>query len=286
MILAFRLGGPTASWGGHRPPGGNRPTGTYPTRSALIGFLAASVGIPNTASDALAELRSSVRVASVTHGAQRIRTEFRTARRVKSACGVASRDHALQAFSPDSWRTPLGQNFQSMLTGHREFLEDTMWRCFIEVRDADLAHALRERVNDPRFSVFLGRREHPLALHPDCQVLTADGLKNAMAEYPVLPSNDMDARRMERVIAKYDSKRGIEVVWELGFPGAPQDGHARILPFEPDCRVSWRFRSITVVTKRLWPERKEPLSEAELLEDFICDSGSHDAVFQTQSEEG
>ena len=60
-FLVFRLYGPMASWG-QVAVGGDRPTGLYPTRSAIVGILSAALGLKRT-DNRIIELNNSIQIA-------------------------------------------------------------------------------------------------------------------------------------------------------------------------------------------------------------------------------
>lgn len=128
--LLLRLAGPLQSWGaGSRFT--RRATGRAPSKSGVIGLLAAAQGRRRT--DPLEELLS-LRFAVRTEQAGRIERDFQTAGRPGE-------------------RTPVS-------IGTRHYLSDAVFLAAVE-GDRALLDGLRESLRRPHFPLFLGRRSCP-----------------------------------------------------------------------------------------------------------------------------
>ena len=125
--LLLRLSAPLQSWG-HESKFERRATGREPTKSGVIGLLAAALGRRRTDSiDDLAKLRFGVRVVRP---------------------GRVMRDYHIAVSSKRTYVT------------HRYYLEDADFLVGLE-GSRDFLHELEQAVDSPYFPLFLGRRSCP-----------------------------------------------------------------------------------------------------------------------------
>jgi len=218
-VLAFRLFGPLAAWGTGEAGETERPTAGHPGRSAVLGLLAAALGLKRTDEAGQAALAAGYRVAVAAQGPCRVLRDYRTVQTVEPSraqrkTGFASRKQALET----------GDKVHTMIT-RRAYLQDGLWRVFLAPRGAaphdldTLAAALRR----PVFELYLGRRDCPLALPPAPAVLADAPLTEQLAAYPALPplaagqrTPDWRWALQRRILAT-----SVTLAWENGFPGAP-----------------------------------------------------------------
>lgn len=240
--LAFRIVGTMAAWGTPGTTGGERPSLSHPSRSAILGFVAAALGY--SVDDPRQDDLRGLLVAAATHGARRITSDYRTAQSVIHE-GFRSRAHALAA-TPSKWKNEAGSQFQRMQTGYRQHVEDTLWRVFLTPKESYAGPSLgsiAEALTTPTFPLYIGRREFPLSL-PCMPMLVAGDLQQACGEYPVVPEvegEDVFARAIRRLRHIVD-RPTFDLNWDKGFPGAPvTHGYVRKLYDEPVSRSAWRF---------------------------------------------
>jgi CRISPR system Cascade subunit CasD len=217
-VLAFRLFGPLAAWGTGEAGETDRPTADHPGRSAIVGLLGAALGLRREDERAHADLAASFRLAVTAQGDRRVLRDYRTVQTVEPGrqqrkTGFVSRKHALAA----------GDKVHTMIT-RRQYIQDGLWRVFLAPRPEavytpdDLAAALRR----PVFELYLGRRDCPLALPPDPQVIDADGIDALLTAYPALPAYAVNGKSPALGgLAKRLADQAITLAWEPGFPGAP-----------------------------------------------------------------
>lgn len=229
-VLAFRLHGPTASWGTVEAGVERRPSGRDPGRSAVLGLLAAALGLRRQDSERHDALSGAVRLAVCGHGPRRLVQDYRTVQTVEPLRGedFPTRGHALARARK-----------VHTLTGWRQHVEDGLWRVFVAAPATDLT-AISEALQRPVFGLYLGRREHPLALPPDPRPVEG-GLPEALADYspePAIAHCKAGGWLADRICGVADA----DVWWDPGFPGAPE-GNGRMVVDQPVSRRLWRFRS-------------------------------------------
>lgn len=176
QFLMFRLYGPMASWG-EIAVGESRHTAAYPGKSALLGLLAAALGI--TRSDELmhqemaAEYRFGVKVISTGH----LLRDYHTTQ-VPDAVGKAQyhtrRDEIVKG------KSRLGTSLSS-----REYRCDALFIVAAGTGDNPPfgLEELSEALLNPRFHLYLGRKSCPLAAPLNPRIVEAQGLSGAFDAY-------------------------------------------------------------------------------------------------------
>lgn len=156
-VLLLQLAGPLQSWGA-ASRFARRSTESAPTKSGVVGLLAAALGHPRTADPAdLAALRFGVRV---------------------DQPGIRVRDfHTAHHQMSD----------QAMPVTERFYLADAVFLAAVE-GERTLIEQLDTAVRAPHFLPFLGRRACPPARRLDLGVRHDAELEEALREHPWLAS--------------------------------------------------------------------------------------------------
>lgn len=150
--LLLKLKAPLQAWGSESRYA-TRHTHTEPTKSGVLGLLAAAQGRPRTEPlDDLAELRFGVRV---------------------DQPGTLQRDFQTAI----DWRTGKSQPLS-----YRYYLADAVFIAGVE-GDPELLEVLRAALHSPRFPLFLGRRSCP-ANHDILIGLSEKKLEQALRDEP------------------------------------------------------------------------------------------------------
>ncbi|MBV6512997.1 MAG: hypothetical protein FMNOHCHN_02522 [Ignavibacteriaceae bacterium] len=160
--LIIELEGPMQSWG-YRSRFGERDTGREPSKSGVLGIVAASLGrIRDKDLTDLASLRFGVRADREGN----IKKEFQTALNVIKATGK----------SPDTQIT------------NRYYLADARFIAALE-GDADFLSEIKDAIENPVFSQFLGRKSYLASvpfINTQCDYLTSADLETALSLYPYI----------------------------------------------------------------------------------------------------
>lgn len=163
-VLILKLAGPLQSWGAESRFT-ERTTRHEPTKSGIVGLLAAALGRKRTESvDDLAELTYAVRV---DQPGKYVR-DFHTAHK-------------------RAWNKEIGSYemmpSESMPLSHRYYLSDAVFVVAVQV-EGGLFEELQQALEHPSFPLFLGRRSCP----PSCKVLfdvvEDDDLMEALRNVP------------------------------------------------------------------------------------------------------
>jgi len=160
--LLLRLMGPMQSWG-VSSRFTVRDTGREPSKSGVVGLLAAALGRPRNASiDDLASLRMGVRV----DREGRVAMDYHTAKRVYKASG----------------------GIKETEVSRRYYLADAAFLVGLEGEDLSFLQQLHTALRRPVWPLFLGRK----AFVPGCPAWLPDGLREntslekALETYPLL----------------------------------------------------------------------------------------------------
>lgn len=175
-FLVFVLHGPMAAFGGVAV-GERRGGEGRPTRSALLGLLAAARGIERDDAAMLAAVEHGYGVAVRVDAPGRPLEDYHTAQVPAARRGVrhATRREELDAPDPQT------------ILSRRDYRTDALHSVAVWARDIppvpldDLAEALRR----PRFVLSIGRKSCPLGLPPAPVVVTAPDALAAIEARPV-----------------------------------------------------------------------------------------------------
>lgn len=175
--LVFRLYGPMASWG-EIAVGESRHSAGYPSRSALLGLLAAALGVRRGDDRAQERLAVGYRFAVKVFSQGSLLRDYHTAQ-VPDAVGKfryrSRRDEVVK-----------GRKRLGTILSTREYRADA----FAVVAVEALAEApyplevLKEALLKPKFHLYLGRKSCPLSAPLNSVVSSGGDLRRVLDEYP------------------------------------------------------------------------------------------------------
>ncbi|MFE9328937.1 type I-E CRISPR-associated protein Cas5/CasD [Nocardia sp. NPDC052278] len=174
-VVALRLAGPLQSWGASSRFV-RRDTETAPTKSGVLGLVAAAKGLRRTDPlEGLLGLRFGVRI---DQPGQLVR-DFHTAQQPK-----------LERDGSRSWT--------SLPLSYRYYISDAVYLAVLE-GEHDLVTAIDAAVRSPEFPLYLGRRSCPPA-GPIALGVFDEDLPTALANRPWLASTRTQRRARDRVV--------------------------------------------------------------------------------------
>jgi CRISPR system Cascade subunit CasD len=182
-FLLWTLYAPLASFG-DVAVGGTRPSFSYPTKSSIVGMLAAALGLRREQSSAIEELAGSLGYAvRVERGGERFE-DFHTVQTPKQKIlndntWIATRKDALH---------PIHKSNDGVATilSTREYVQNGIYSVCVWLKEETAPYSLESLANalqSPVFTLYLGRKSCPLALPLKpfhCETLT---LTDAMRQY-------------------------------------------------------------------------------------------------------
>lgn len=208
--VALRLAGPLQSWGSDSRFV-RRSTETAPTKSGIIGLVAAAKGIRRT--DPLEELLGLRLGVRIDQPGQLLR-DFQTAQRPE-------RGHNGET----TWK--------ALPLSYRYYLADAVFLAVLE-GDPNLVAGIDEALRKPQFPLYLGRRSCPPARPVALGVFDSD-LNTALATLPWLAGPHEQRRRRDRIV-RLATVRDAQ-------PGESGDEQTHDAPvsFDPNRRLyAWR----------------------------------------------
>lgn len=185
--LVFRLYGPMASWG-QAAVGGDRLTGSYPTRSAILGLVGAALGIRRDDEQALRTLQDSISVAVKQTVSGSLMRDYHTAQVPSHSNKVVHR----------SRKSELAEDKLNTVLSSRDYRCDGLWVVAISLtQNTDYSlEQLQAALLKPVFNLSLGRKSCPLALPLQPIMTETITLKSALdSKFPPLTQSvDGDKR--------------------------------------------------------------------------------------------
>lgn len=234
--LVFRLYAPMASWG-DSAVGEMRGSRTEPGEAALLGLLAAALGIDRSDEAAHQALRDGYDLAVAVLGEGRLLRDYHTAQ-VPSRAALKKRPHRTRrdelAVAKDDLNTILST---------RDYRQDPIYLISVSAREAapQSLPVLADAIRKPRYTLYLGRKSCPPAAPLWPQVETAADVLQACEAY------------LERLAAAVpDSKRK----WWDAESQAGLDKDDKPLPI---LSLHWGEHSSSGVPKMITVPRKDHL---------------------------
>ena len=225
-ILTFQLYGPLASWG-TPAVGESRPSSDHPGRSALLGLLAAALGIERDNAAGQQALASSVQFAVKQLSAGRVIRDFHTVqvpKRDRKARYATRRDE--MAFSSDRLNT---------IISRREYRCDGLWRVGVTTtKNSDWTlQELEAALRQPTFTLYLGRKSCPLAAPLSPKIVQSSGIQQALSgDVPLLHE------QQQRWLALGET---VDYYWE-GSAGDLQPQDTQYPEDDVVSRQRWQFK--------------------------------------------
>lgn len=179
-FLLFQLYGPMASWG-EIAVGEERDSSARPSRSAILGLCAAALGIPRTEEERLLGFNKSMGFAVCVDEPGDILRDFHS---VQSPSGKNARDLPTR-------RDELAYSNVKAILSSRHYRTDAYYTICLWARHKDgpvTLSALAKALNQPEFTLFLGRKSCPLAIPLNPRLIEAPSIREAINAYPVDPN--------------------------------------------------------------------------------------------------
>lgn len=175
--LLFQLYGPMAAWG-DTAVGEFRPSHSHPTRSAVLGLVAAALGIRRHEEDRIQALNDSCQVA--------VRLD---------SPGEAMRDYHTTQVPPQqrnvrhyTRRDELKADKLHTILSQRDYRTDSAATIALtSKKEPSFAlQQIADKLQRPEFPLYLGRKSCPLAFPLQPRIVQAEDLKAAFEAYPLI----------------------------------------------------------------------------------------------------
>jgi CRISPR system Cascade subunit CasD len=230
-FLAFRLYGMMASWG-DIAVGEFRPTFDHPSRSAILGLLAAAIGIRRDEEERLSALSNAYRMAIRVDAPGVLLRDYHT-----SQVPPAGRGRKKHSFASRREELAIRREDLSTVLSTRDYRCDAVSTVCIWKDSESAPYSLEElaaALNSPVFVLYLGRKSCPLALPVHAQVVAGENLAATLSSV-WFPDTDLLRGLL------YDGD--LRVFWEgeqdVGIPAI----HTTLPYDNPLSRKRWQFGS-------------------------------------------
>lgn len=172
--LIFRLSGPLASWG-DIAIGETRPSHSYPTKTAVSGLLAAALGIERSEENKQLELAKSFGFAVRVDKKGTLLCDYHTTQ-APSAASLKKAPHTTRC-------DELSTGDLSTILSTREYYCDVCYTIILWSKAITLSYSLttlKDALQKPKFTLFLGRKSCVLNLPTNPQIYSAETIKTAL----------------------------------------------------------------------------------------------------------
>ncbi|MDX9746135.1 MAG: type I-E CRISPR-associated protein Cas5/CasD [Syntrophales bacterium] len=219
--LLFRLYGPLAAWG-DIAVGEYRPSFAHPSKSAIIGLLAAALGIRRDEEEKQKLLAESCKFAVRVDSTGVLLRDYHTTQVPSAQRGVT---HYTR-------RSELEESDLNTILSSRDYRCDAVYTIAITMVDGSpfplqqLASALKR----PVFTLYLGRKSCPLSLPLHPQTVKAETLKEALLTMPI-------PDELTIIIPRGD----VNVFWENEVASGVELQQTITRRDEPRSRRRWQF---------------------------------------------
>lgn len=221
--LTFRLYGPLAAWG-DIAVGEYRPSFAHPSKSAVIGLLAAGLGIRRDEEEQQNALAKACSFAVRVDAMGTLLRDYHTTQVPSARRGVVHY----------SRRSELVVGDLNTILSSRDYRCDAAYTVAISVRDGApySVQQMADALLRPVFTLYLGRKSCPLALplHP-CVVSTAT-LREALESVPV---------PLDELVGVMKSPAEVGVYWEDDEVSGYERDHITTRRDAPLSRKRWQF---------------------------------------------
>lgn len=187
--LLFRLYGPMASWG-EIAVGETRHTANYPGKSAIIGLLAAVLGIKRSEAEKQQSMQQGYAIAVEAYSHGSLLRDYHTAQVPDSAGGFIYRTRRDELI--------LGKSRLGTILSSREYRLNAFTVVAVKALPGARynLHEIKEHLEQPIFHVYLGRKSCPLSAPMNPQiVIDKNNFYEAFQSYvhkPVMTVNNGD----------------------------------------------------------------------------------------------
>ncbi|WP_041070580.1 type I-E CRISPR-associated protein Cas5/CasD [Thiolapillus brandeum] len=218
--LVFQLYAPLAAWGG-QAVGQERPTNDHPGRSALLGLLAAALGLKREQEQAHAQLRDACRFGIKLFSPGLMLRDFHT---IQVPPGARKQQHL------KTRRDELREPKLGTMLSFRSYRQDAL--CLVAALSSDADYGverLADALLEPVFPLYLGRKSCPPAAPLDPEVIAAPDLRSALDSYCIAPV----LARLQTGTPRY--------YWEAGMNTGMRHDYRAPRHDQPLSRRRWQF---------------------------------------------
>jgi CRISPR system Cascade subunit CasD len=231
--LIFRIYGMMASWG-DIAVGEFRPSFDRPSKSAVMGMVAAALGIRRDEEERLRELATGYCMAVRIDAPGILMRDYHTAQVPSSGKGRNK-----IAFPTRKAELSVPKEDLNTILSSRDYRCDAVYSVCLWSRTASPPYpltVLKQHLENPVFGLYLGRKSCPLALPLQPQVVRADSLSDALSSAQFYDGP---------FIARLQSDSDVRIFWEGDMDAGFASVHTVQRRDDPLSRKRWQFGNRT-----------------------------------------
>lgn len=170
--LVFHLYGPLSSFG-DTAVGEYRPVLGHPSKSGVIGLIAASLGISRDHEDEIMELSNDLKYAVLILSSGELMRDYHTIQVPSSS--------SLKKYPAVTRRDELNRKDVNTILSFRDYRMDGYYRVAVWSRSGRFElKSIEEGLSRPRYTPYLGRKSCPVALPMQPKIVTAVHVQEAL----------------------------------------------------------------------------------------------------------
>jgi len=228
-FLIFRLYGPMASWG-DIAVGEFRPTFDHPSKSAVLGLIAAAMGIRRDEEERQRELARGYLMAIRIDSPGTLLRDYHTIQ-----VPPTSKGEKKYLFTTRKDELAVPRDELNTIVSSRDYRCDTVYTICLWGRTAFPPYsleAIKKHLDNPAFVLYLGRKSCPLSLPVHAQIVNAENLAEALGavRFP-------DYQFISPLLCRND----IRIFWEGDEKTGFEREHTVIRRDDPSSRKRWQF---------------------------------------------
>ncbi|WP_292379160.1 type I-E CRISPR-associated protein Cas5/CasD [Methanosarcina sp. UBA289] len=180
--LLFRLYGPLASWG-DIAVGTHRPSYDYPSKSSVMGLLAAAIGIRRSEDDKHRKLAEAYNFAVLVNSPGTFLRDYHTAQ-IPSTSSIKKQKHILSRKD----ELAVEKEEVTAVLSTRDYYSDSLYTIAIWAKEKCpeacpySLELIENKLTEPEFVLYLGRKSCPPALPVEAQIISGESLKEALGK--------------------------------------------------------------------------------------------------------
>jgi len=225
--LVFRLYGPMASWG-DVAVGTYRPTFDHPSKSAVIGLLAAAIGIRRDEDIKLQKLTESYDFAVRVDASGMMLRDYHTSQVPSSGSGRNKK-----YFATRKDELAVSQKDMKTILSTRDYYCDAVYSVCLWCKLDDVPYSLEnlaQKLKEPEFVLYLGRKSCPLAMPVDAKVVSGVNIQDVFG-----------TMKMDALLDNLQKDDSMRLYWEGSQNAGVPAMHTITRRDDPLSRRRWQF---------------------------------------------
>jgi len=225
--LVFRLYGPMASWG-DVAVGTYRPTFDHPSKSAVMGLMAAAIGIRRDEEVKLRALAESYDFAVQVDASGTMLRDYHTSQVPPAGTGRNTKH-----FATRKDELAVTKNDLKTILSTRDYYCDALYTVCLWGKENDVPYSLEnlaQKLKEPEFVLYLGRKSCPLAMPVDAKVVSGANIQDVFG-----------IMKIDALLGNLQKDDSMRLYWEGANDAGVPALHTITRRDDPLSRKRWQF---------------------------------------------